>query len=315
MRGGAWRYGTLVALFGVACGIACGEAGHSETERTAYSDLAPGIVASIAGRTIRIEAVRQVAEQQNLSPKQALEGLIQDGVLATAAEEQLPGSRKSAERAVLARVLLRELEQKSRAEGPPSPEEIDAVTAKHWMEVDRPESVRTVHAVVLVQDQAKRAEAKALAEKLQKAVQGLSEPEAFMKAAQAVDPGKFEVRVERLPPTAPDGRVVRAEVPAALRPKGERFDVTFARAANAIEHVGEQSGVVETSFGYHVILLTERLPAQKVPVEQRMSELVEEVITERARKRSDRLLERLRSRVSIEVSRQFEALTSKAVEN
>ena len=38
---------------------------------------------------------------------------------------------------------------------------------------------------------------------------------------------------------------------------------SFAEAANALARAGDQSPVVRTPFGFHVILLIERLPAPR----------------------------------------------------
>ncbi|HEY3595444.1 MAG TPA: hypothetical protein VGL13_16265, partial [Polyangiaceae bacterium] len=52
------------------------------------------------------------------------------------------------------------------------------------------------------------------------------------------------------------------------------------------------SGVVPTEFGFHVLMLLEKLPAHVVPLEDRRNSLRPEIIGDRAnRRRSERVAE------------------------
>ncbi|KYF86285.1 hypothetical protein BE18_01445 [Sorangium cellulosum] len=96
----------------------------------------------------------------------------------------------------------------------------------------------------------------------------------------------LEVVAEALPPVTAAGRV--------LSPAPQHFDVEFSRAAAALNARGDLSAPVASSFGVHVIMLLERIPAQVVPVEERRGLVRDEVVTDRARAAQAKLLEVLR---------------------
>jgi peptidyl-prolyl cis-trans isomerase C len=217
--------------------------------------------------------------------------------------------------AVLARKTLHELASAAEAAGQVTDDEVNRVTALHWQELDRPESWRTVHALVRVDEKAaaeKRKAAAELAETVRRAllpvgqtVQASAVPEprpgatptddpavvAFTSAVAAVPPGSWKVVSEPLPPVTADGRVVGSE---------GAFDPTFARAAAELARRGDLSPPITTPFGVHIIMLLERVPSQVVPLAERRKLVRDEVITERARAAQTALLAPLRTGVVFE---------------
>lgn len=275
--------------------------------------LAAGEVARIGrGTAIVAETVRRVAVTQNVEPRRALELAVHDALMAEQAREQLSGTGRvsAAERAILARALLEHLQQQARAEGPPTNDELAAMTRERWYDYDRPESARTTHAVVRVLKPEQKEAARALAERVADAVRGETDPQAFIEKASALATDGLEIRAERLPAVTADGRTVPKTLPGQNNPPGQ-FDRDFARAANALTTVGQQSPIVETRFGYHVILLEERLPAQRRTVEELGSELAEDVVARRARELQRELLERARAQTGIEKNRAALELTAR----
>jgi parvulin-like peptidyl-prolyl isomerase len=182
--------------------------------------------------------------------------------------------------------------EEARAQGAPSDAEVDAIVTERWYELDRPRLARTTHAVVMTKADAVLAKARRVADAIVAAVRGVSDKAEFTKRARAVPAQDVQVRVEDLDPVAEDGRVMPSRPPAPGAPP-MTFDLAFARGALALEKAGDQSPIVQSSFGLHVILLTETLE----PIHysrQQLNELVrQEVLDRRAKKLEDALLERL----------------------
>jgi peptidyl-prolyl cis-trans isomerase D len=213
------------------------------------------------------------------------------------------------ERAAWSRALLDVFKADAAALGPPTDREVLTLTELRWQEFDRPESVRTTHAVVRTPTPAVDARAKAVAEEIARAVRGITDPEQFIRLAEAVSRDGLEVRAERLPAVTADGRAYSPDAP----PSGsadQRFDPDFARAAAELR-VGQTSELVKSSFGYHVILCEARIPALRVPLEQRRSLLEGEVRKGRAERAKQELLGRLSSATPILISRSADDLTAR----
>ena len=80
----------------------------------------------------------------------------------------------------------------------------------------------------------------------------------------------------------------------------------------AMTHPGEQSPVVESKFGFHVIRFEERIPGSVVPKDQLPALLASEVMTDRADRARKALLKKLRTGAPIEIDRAAEELLSRA---
>jgi parvulin-like peptidyl-prolyl isomerase len=116
------------------------------------------------------------------------------------------------------------------------------------------------------------------------------------------------VRAEDLPPVTADGRMWDP-TDATPRPIPGTLDLDFARAAVALEHPGDQSGIVKTAFGYHVIRLEERYPAVAPSFAERRALLEQDIITRRGKRELETLKTRLRAQTTISIERAAEALT------
>ncbi|UQA59263.1 peptidylprolyl isomerase [Polyangium aurulentum] len=283
--------------------------------------LAAGLVARAGREEVTADSVGRIALAQGVDPQLARERAIRDALFAAEARASGVDVSPDVERSVktvLARRLLQQLLASADAEGPITDEELRLATARRWLELDRPEGFRTVHAVVRVPegaDAATRARAEQIARAIRSDVVSASaiareraapppvrpgdadgDPavEEFRRAAGAGTREGLEVLVEALPAVAADGRMLLME--------GGSLDDGFARAASSLGVRGDLSEVVTTSYGAHVILLLERTPASIVPAEERRRRVRDEVLWSRASAARAALLQGLRRDVVVERS-------------
>ena len=94
--------------------------------------------------------------------------------------------------------------------------------------------------------------------------------------------------MESLPPLTADGR--------AVDPGGGEYDKQFSAAAAALPSVGATSGVVATSFGWHVLRLLARGAPRSVPFEERRTMFAEEVYARRGHDALEAIESRVRAR-------------------
>jgi peptidyl-prolyl cis-trans isomerase C len=290
----------------VALGLACCD-GAQAPPPTVLEDLPQGVAAKVGDELISVSAVARVAKVQGISPAEARERLVRDALLSAHGRALLgeTGGVTQIERAALARAMIERLEQQVRARGEPTDAEIQRITELRWIEVDRPPAARTTHAVVMVEATTDRRAARELATKIAAAVRGAHDAKEFRARAEKVPRGALKVSVEALPPVTADGRVIAKPQSGPA----QRFDPKFAEAANAIAEVGQQSPVVESSFGLHVILLEEKLAGRSLPLEQRRKVLRDEALAARARVAKDQLELELARGAKIEIDHAAPTLT------
>jgi peptidyl-prolyl cis-trans isomerase C len=300
---------SLATVFGALL-VGCSSSSEP-VAATAHTELPAGIVARVGEHEIAATTVTSIAAAQGLKLPTALDRAIGDALFAVAQRSD-PERRDTvavALRSAHARALVERFHAAARAVGPPTAAEVNALTAERWKELDRPVAVRTSHAVAVVSDPAQAEAARKLAERVAKEVAGIADPKEFRERASELSGGPISLKVEQLPPVTPDGR---AFDPAGVHPDGQ-FDAVFAAAAHAIAAAGQHSPVVETRFGFHVILLEERLPPQQPPFDERRELLEPDVVARRARSKIDALVATLRRDTELEVSRSADELTAAVV--
>ncbi|HEX2735735.1 MAG TPA: peptidylprolyl isomerase [Polyangiaceae bacterium] len=295
-----WSFGSAWVF--AICAAGCSERA-SQRPQPVNVALASDEAARVGALSITRRELEQVISVRMNAARVALDDLIRDTLLASAAPPAEAPRTDFARSAVLARQVL--LGLKAQSLGPATEEEVQTFTERHWFDLDRPASSRVTHAVVICEGCPQRGEARALAERVAVATRGLSDAAGFRRAAEAVDKGqsKLELKVEDLPPVAPDGRVVDPATPPAPGAPPQRLHLPFAEAANALVNPGDQSAVVETPSGFHVLLLTERLPERRKSKQERSELLTPEIQSARAKALQDGLLAQARQRWSIDVSR------------
>jgi len=272
--------------------------------------LPAGLVAKVGADEIALSTVTAIAQAQKLTPEAARELAARDAAFAAGAREVFAGGSivPVVERGARARAILEGLKADAAALGPASDAEVAELSAQRWQDVDRPETVRTTHAVAIASKPAQEPLARAVAQRIYEAVRGLRDPEAFIRAAQAVPHEGVEVRAVAMLVEACDKGIDAVEgAPPELA--NQRFDKDFAEAAHRLA-VGEIGEPAKSVFGYHVILCEARLPANHVPLEERRKLLASEVQKSRAERAKQELLARLSSGTAIAITRSVEDLTA-----
>lgn len=294
-----------LTLLAVACGVG------KDAPPAEQTTLPPGVVARVADEDIPQELVERIARAQRIDARAARELAIADALFAVHARNVLAGTGlvESAERAALARVLLEDIRREAEALGRPTDAEVEEVTELHWIDFARPRLSRTTQAVVLDPGATKSEKARKLAETLRDSVRGETDPAAFEKKAKALATDGLTLKVENLLPVAADGRVADPKAPPGAPPA--RLEKEYAAAADAIPTVGAQSDIIETRHGLHVILLVDRIPEQRVSLDERRVVLEREIIDRRAKKRHLELLQSVNASTPVLLDRAANDLLSR----
>lgn len=300
------------ALLGTSLLVACGSSNAPAPGpgRVASDELAAGVIARVAAESIETKLVERLAAAQEVRPRAALDGLVADALLATELRSSERTRALYLERIALSRHLLESFGEQAAAQGPPTDEEVEEFTRRHWWQLDRPAAARVVHAVVVCQEDCPdRAGARALAGEIAAATATAGDASTFIEAAKSVSSTGFDLRVEKLEPVTADGRIVSLNA----RPNSDfsfgSYHSAFARAATALQHVGERSGIVESPSGFHVMLLVEQLPEHRLSHGERATMLHDEIIAARAGALQEAALAASRERTEIRVVRSFESDT------
>jgi peptidyl-prolyl cis-trans isomerase C len=292
-----------IALITAACS-------NRDPRRAQASALPPGALARVGNELVMGATVQRISAAQGVDRRAALELAISDALFAQAARAELPvASVRGLERASSGRALLEQLRAETSQSGPPTSAELQKVVQERWVDLDRPDAVRTTHAVVMNRDPARDGAAREVADKLLAALAQVPSESELIRIASALPADGFEIRAEALPFVTADGRVLeRRDAGFVAAPSA--FDLDFARAANAIREPGQLSGVVKSAFGYHVIRLEERALGVTVPEAELPTLLGDEVLSRRAKRARRELVERLRSAKALSVDRAADELTA-----
>ncbi len=316
------RWATLWSLAVVSLGVACHNDQPAPPQPAQVAgQLPPGVVARVGKTNVTSGTVVRIAQAQKVDLLQARDRAVFDTLLAVGARDRGLANQPDVSGAVnraLARAMVRQLWAVAQRK-PINGEELATVTARHWLELDRPVGYRTVHVLVWAKDETdpeKLAQARELADRLHAAVQkavkvAREEPapnykddstrfairykqpdpasRAFIRATWKVKPGKLTKKVEQLPVISASGRFM--EFGAGPEHKVVK---EYADATALLEKRGDLSPVIKTRFGFHVIMLLEKIPGQRRSEQYRRKALTEEIFGDRAKRSYEAMLEKLR---------------------
>jgi parvulin-like peptidyl-prolyl cis-trans isomerase-like protein len=246
-------------------------------------------------------ALAAIARERGVTPEQALSLGTEDALIAQHLRDGQPELARWIERVVLARQVLSVLGEEAKAGGPPTDAEVQAISEARFWELARPRMVRVIHAVVLSPEE--NPAARALAERIGRATSQVKSAADFETAAKAVPADGLSIKVESLPPLALDGRAVDPSSPPPAGPAVQQMDRDFAAAAQRLARPGDQSPVVRTPFGYHVLYLVAVIEPNQPSLDARRGLLHDEIMSQRATALSSALLEQQRRELSPEQSR------------
>ncbi len=281
--------------------IAC--TGGSSNGRDVELQLATGDAARVGDAVVSLELVKRVAVAQARAPEAVLPGLIRDTLFAQKLQRSEPQKADYLRRTAFAVAITKSFLEQAKAAGPPTDDEVKHFTERNWYQLDRPEMARTVHALIVVGEGQDKAAARSVATKLQENLRESEGLEDFVQRAKAFDAGDWELKLEQVKAVSVDGQAVDPNQPPRPGQPPDSYDRDFAAAANALQTEGQVSDVVETKFGFHVLILRDRLPARQFSFEERRQLLSDEIYDARANKLQQQALERLRAEVPITVER------------
>jgi hypothetical protein len=253
---------------------------------------------------ITVETLATVQQQSELNADDALKAVIDLRVLgrwaANGGLEQ--GRRSTVERSLLSRYLLERIQEQVQQPATASDAEIHEVTQSHWVTLDRPEAWRVTHCVVTM-DGTTEAIAQQLAQRIVVALKGVTKAADFIEKVRAIPTAGLKVVVEALPPVTADGRSFEVDSSGNPAVEAGRFDSDFAQAASRLKEPGTQSGIVRTRFGFHVLLLEERIRGYTMPLDERRKRLWPDVLRQRAQGVTTRLLDERRRAIRLQSDR------------
>ncbi|MDH3653181.1 MAG: peptidyl-prolyl cis-trans isomerase [Myxococcales bacterium] len=237
-----------VGMMGAVALAGCArDADHELASEVVSGDVARP-VARVGGRSIGAAEVEALAGAEAIDAEDALQRLIDEELLAQEAERLGFTVEREGERMIerlMVRSMLHDMEEENTPESI-SEEELREDYALHEDKFRIPERRRTWH--ILVKD--KGDEAEALAASILRELQRAQDPHTVFAryAGGAPDGVDLEVLAEDLPPVTLEAGLEKPYKDAIFSAKSE----------------GLLKNLVETSYGWHAIVVAEIMPAEQL---------------------------------------------------
>lgn len=251
------RFVILLLTLGAAalCGCNRDSGGSQRTRRG--DPVVQDVVARVGVHSIGASELQSRMVAEGLPAEAALEQLIREVALLEEAERSEFTEDRDDERSIerlMVRTMLRDLEEQNTPESI-SEEDVRAAYALGAGEFEVPEQRRSWHILVESQDE----EAEALAESILRQIEDADDArEIYDRYADGGPEGQaFDVKAEELPP-------ITTRSP---------FKKSYKRAVFEAKTTGPVKSVVNTSYGWHAIVVTEIIPAEVRALEEAEDEL------------------------------------------
>lgn len=214
--------------------------------------------------------------------------------------ETRPSATSAVVRATLFRSFMESWSDAQLRRAPITSAEVEAATAKAWLEVRRPRSVRFGEIFLAVRPIESDELARHNMEDLRARVEGAESTVQFgQMATEAASALGIEISARMWPPVAADGRVV----PAALGDDpNESVPGVLVRAATALREPGDKSPVIGSRDGYHLLIAHEIIPEREVPADKIEKVTRPLVAADRGGAELARLREALRKRTPVVIA-------------
>ncbi|MDJ0762705.1 MAG: peptidyl-prolyl cis-trans isomerase [Myxococcota bacterium] len=260
---------------GCLCLVACTDADpHLRSAPLPSSQAVPAsldsVVARVNGTAITAADIRSLNEflKADMTHRESLDVLIRSELLAQEARRRGYGAWSAVEdtrRIELARALLKTRIAKGVRTGTLDEDKLRTLYKENQERFVHGILRRVSHILVPIGKNAfSEEEASAIASEIAKAAGQTTTLEAFVALGRSFEKAHpTKITVEDLPPFAEDNK---------------RFVKPFVEGTFAIPKVGGVSPPVKTTFGWHVIFVSEELPAANRPFEAVRQELAEQVL-------------------------------------
>jgi parvulin-like peptidyl-prolyl isomerase len=276
---------------GLALACACGRAGSGAGDRGGNShgtsNVGGQVVSTVNGEPIALAEVDELVAA-GLTPQEALERLQAERLLVAEARRRGVGDEwavSEVERKAAVQALLSETASAVTV----SDDELEAAFAKEHARFEQPERRACVHVLATVPKGASAEvadKARAVAEKLAPELEHAEDLDAFVHTYRKTVIDGVRVVVERLPAMPLHGRLVQS----------------FADALFSLAQPGMVPGVVQTSFGWHAIRVTEIDPAIATSKEEAFVTLRKELLVQHQTARVQEFLRQLAAAHPVKLS-------------
>jgi len=264
----------VIAIIGVGAAALAGCKGDPETARTEErgTRVVADVVARVGGRPIGASEVEARMSAERVSAETALQQLIDEELLVREAERLGLAASEDGERTierVMVRTMLHDLEKENTPESI-SAEEVREDYARHADKLQVPERRRSWH--ILVKDSSEAGQAQA--ESILRELRGADDPRTVY---------------ERYVDGAPEGselEVKAEDLPAISKKAG--FKKRYKNALFDAKSEGPLKKAIQTSHGWHAIVLVEILPEEHTTLDEVEGEIRERLSQ---KKRFEQLVE------------------------
>lgn len=267
---------------GLTLACACGGVGSGAGDRArnphGNSNVGGQVVSTVNGEPITLAEVDELVAA-GLTPREALERLQAERLLAAEARRRGVGDEWAVSE-VARKAAVQALLSETAGAVTVSNEELEAALAKQRARFEQPERRACVHVLATVPKGATAdvaAKARAVAEKLAPELEHAEDLDAFVQTYRKTMVDGVRVIVERLPAMPLHGRLVQP----------------FADALFSVGQPSMVPGVVQTSFGWHAIRVTEIEPPVVTPKEEAFATLRKELLVQHQTARVQEFLRQL----------------------